>query len=188
MTDNNNDKIKCTRCKVNLPKAHFDSKRSGDLLKQCRQCNQKAKEYRSKNPKSHPKCEHNRNRSNCKECKELNQGGGSICEHYRQKSRCKECKELNQGGASICEHNRRRIQCSECKSGLLIGEKYKPVIHIQSDRFSVSYYDDNKCKMDRKDFKLTRNKSLAEQKANLFYDNVLSIHNARVKLRNKIRI
>ena len=44
------------------------------------------------------KCEHNRERSKCKEC-----GGASICEHQREKSQCKEC-----GGASICEHNKRR--------------------------------------------------------------------------------
>jgi len=49
-------------------------------------------------------CEHNRRRSNCKEC-----GGASICEHNRIRSSCKEC-----GGASICEHNRIRSQCKEC--------------------------------------------------------------------------
>jgi len=51
------------------------------------------------------KCEHNRRKSICKECK-----GASICEHNRQKSICKECK-----GASICEHNRQKSQCKECK-------------------------------------------------------------------------
>jgi hypothetical protein len=49
-------------------------------------------------------CEHNRIRSSCKEC-----GGGSICEHNRQKSQCKEC-----GGSGICEHNRRKNECKEC--------------------------------------------------------------------------
>ena len=37
------------------------------------------------------KCEHNRQRSQCKEC-----GGASICQHARRRSECKEC-----GGASI---------------------------------------------------------------------------------------
>ena len=49
-------------------------------------------------------CEHNRERSGCKEC-----GGTSICEHGRVRSVCKEC-----GGASICEHGRRRSHCKEC--------------------------------------------------------------------------
>ena len=39
------------------------------------------------------KCEHNRRKSQCKEC-----GGGSICEHNRQKSQCKKC-----GGSSLCK-------------------------------------------------------------------------------------
>ena len=49
-------------------------------------------------------CEHNKIKSTCKEC-----GGSSICEHNKQKSRCKEC-----GGSSICEHNREKSQCKEC--------------------------------------------------------------------------
>ena len=49
-------------------------------------------------------CEHNRQRSTCKEC-----GGSEICEHNRQRSTCKEC-----GGSSICEHNRERSNCKEC--------------------------------------------------------------------------
>jgi hypothetical protein len=67
----------------------------------------------------HKKCEHNRQRSRCKEC-----GGSSICEHNRQRSTCKECggssicehnRERSKcGGSSICEHNRRRSTCKEC--------------------------------------------------------------------------
>ena len=53
------------------------------------------------------KCEHNRRKSQCKEC-----GGGSVCEHNRIKSTCKEC-----GGSSICEHNRRKSRCKECGGG-----------------------------------------------------------------------
>ena len=49
-------------------------------------------------------CKHNRQKPHCKEC-----GGGSICKHNRQKSQCKEC-----GGASICKHNRRKSHCKEC--------------------------------------------------------------------------
>ena len=50
------------------------------------------------------KCEHGRQKSQCKEC-----GGSGICEHGRIKSTCKEC-----GGASICEHGRRKSHCKEC--------------------------------------------------------------------------
>ena len=50
------------------------------------------------------KCEHNRRKSDCKEC-----GGGSICEHNKHKSSCKEC-----GGSQICEHKRDKSKCKEC--------------------------------------------------------------------------
>ena len=53
------------------------------------------------------KCEHNRQRSLCKDCK-----GSSICEHDRQRSKCKDCK-----GGGICEHDRVRSRCKECKGG-----------------------------------------------------------------------
>ena len=50
------------------------------------------------------KCEHNRQKSRCKDC-----GGSSICEHNKLKSRCKDC-----GGSSICEHNRQKSRCKDC--------------------------------------------------------------------------
>ena len=50
-------------------------------------------------------CEHNRQRSVCKDC-----GGKNICPHNRRKSVCKDC-----GGASICEHKRQRSKCKDCK-------------------------------------------------------------------------
>ena len=53
------------------------------------------------------KCEHNRERSKCKDC-----GGGSICEHNRLRSTCKDC-----GGSQICEHNRLRSTCKDCGGG-----------------------------------------------------------------------
>ncbi len=53
------------------------------------------------------KCEHNRQRSQCKKC-----GGSSICEHNKLKFQCKEC-----GGSSLCEHNRQRVTCKECGGG-----------------------------------------------------------------------
>jgi hypothetical protein len=61
-------------------------------------------------------CEHNRHKSSCKEC-----GGGSICEHNKVKSDCKEC-----GGSRYCEHSRRKSLCKECGgSGLCKHNKIK---------------------------------------------------------------
>jgi hypothetical protein len=50
------------------------------------------------------KCEHGRQRSQCKDC-----GGPGICEHRRQRSKCKDCT-----GSGICEHGRRKSQCKDC--------------------------------------------------------------------------
>lgn len=42
------DKIKCNRCKVLLPKDDFLAKRGGEINKQCKQCNERVREYRKK--------------------------------------------------------------------------------------------------------------------------------------------
>lgn len=55
------------------------------------------------------KCEHNRRRIDCKECK-----GKNICEHNRHRYYCKEC-----GGSQVCLHRRRRSQCKECRGGAI---------------------------------------------------------------------
>lgn len=39
------EKKKCTRCKVNLPISHFVKKRNGEYCKQCIQCNENRKGY-----------------------------------------------------------------------------------------------------------------------------------------------
>ena len=96
----NYERQKCIRCKMNLTLDKFKKKRDDTYQKMCNECLDKAKINREKN-----KCEHNRVKSRCKECK-----GASICEHNRVKSSCKEC-----GGSSICEHNRRKSRCKECK-------------------------------------------------------------------------
>ena len=89
---------KCNRCKCwRLPEDFLNEK--GRKIKTCLKCRALCKIYIEKN-----KCEHNRIKSQCKEC-----GGSQICEHNRQKSKCKEC-----GGASFCEHNRIKSQCKEC--------------------------------------------------------------------------
>ena len=50
-------------------------------------------------------CEHNRQKTCCKDC-----GGTSICEHNIRRRICKECE-----GEGICEHNRQRSICKECR-------------------------------------------------------------------------
>ena len=54
----------------------------------------KLKEKREAN-----KCEHNRRRTDCKEC-----GGSAFCEHNKIKQHCIECE-----GSSICEHKKRKF-------------------------------------------------------------------------------
>ncbi len=87
---------KCSGCKCHKTLDNFSVSRLGKQLKTCDKCRENARKRK--------KCEHNRQKSTCKDC-----GGASICEHNRRRSRCKEC-----GGASICEHNRERIICKEC--------------------------------------------------------------------------
>jgi hypothetical protein len=61
-------------------------------------------------------CEHNKRKSQCKDC-----GGGSICEHNKLKSQCKDC-----GGSRICEHNKRKSDCKDCGgSSICEHNKYK---------------------------------------------------------------
>ena len=93
------ERKKCNKCKVNLLFKEFKPKRNGELTKRCIKCLDYQKHWQLKN-----KCEHNRQKSICKEC-----GGASICEHNREKRICKECS-----GSSICEHNRIKYRCKEC--------------------------------------------------------------------------
>ena len=44
-------------------------------------------------------------------CKRARLGQSKKCEHNRQRSKCKEC-----GGGSICQHIRIRSQCRTCKA------------------------------------------------------------------------
>ena len=97
------ERVKCTRCKVSLPETHFDKKRSGDFYKHCRHCLEKNAEY-----KVNYLCQHNTLKKACKECKEAGEVvGGSICEHDRLRSKCRDCKEDDDGGGSFCEHDKR---------------------------------------------------------------------------------
>ena len=68
---------------------------------------EKLKEYRRQyylNNKNKWKCEHNKRKSTCAECK-----GSQICEHNKRRSTCVECK-----GSQICEHDKIRSRCVDC--------------------------------------------------------------------------
>ena len=90
---------KCTRCKCYWKPDESDIKTSGLVFKSCKKC--RAIDLKKKNDN---KCEHNRQKSQCKDC-----GSSNICEHNRIKSQCKDC-----GGSNICEHNKQKSICREC--------------------------------------------------------------------------
>ena len=77
---------------------------------------------RPKTPRGYPRCEHGKQKKQCKACSPL-----SFCIHGRCKSRCVECggtgicvhkkrKELCLlcGGKSLCIHNRSKYTCTAC--------------------------------------------------------------------------
>src|SRR6266478_5176011 len=59
----------------------------------------------------HILCAHGKQSVICKDCKALGIGGIGICEHNKRRSQCKECD-----GSDFCEHHRRRLYCRECKA------------------------------------------------------------------------
>ena len=109
--ENKTKHLKCPNCRCWRKHKKFLNDK-GRLLKTCKKCRNYMREYMRKK-----KCEHNKQKSLCKEC-----GGSSICEHNRQKSRCKDC-----GGSSICDHNRIKRQCKDCGgSSICQHNKHKP--------------------------------------------------------------
>lgn len=62
------------------------------------------------------KCEHNKNKSYCKDCM-----GSQICIHRKEKRYCKEC-----GGHGLCSHNKNKRSCKDCGgSAICIHNKNK---------------------------------------------------------------
>ena len=92
------EKIKCNRCRVNLPISKFNKKRDDNYYKSCIECINYLALHRAK------KCSHGKRKTYCIEC-----GGKSMCKHNRSKANCIECK-----GNGICEHNKRKMNCKEC--------------------------------------------------------------------------
>lgn len=103
--NNNEERKKCTRCKVNLTLDKFTKKRDDTYQKQCIECCAKATKY-----KNATKCTHNKRKERCDEC-----GGSELCKHNKIKSQCIDCD-----GTSICEHNIRRHRCKECSDSIQI--------------------------------------------------------------------
>ena len=97
-------------------------------VKTCLKCRDTSKKDREKN-----KCEHNRQKSKCKEC-----GGGSICEHNRQKYGCKECQ-----GKGICEHNIYRSTCKKCNClghlSMIVNRRISKSLTFNKDKHYIEY-------------------------------------------------
>ena len=108
----------CTKCKHFLLFECFRiNKRTAKLTKRCLKCldNEKIS-------KENRKCEHNRLKEICCECKGRHHnkqrsvcrvcGGKQICPHNLQQSVCKKC-----GGGSIYQHQNVRSKCRSCHIG-----------------------------------------------------------------------
>jgi len=140
------ERKKCTFCKVNLLFNEFKPKRNGTLTKRCIRCLDYNNKWQQKN-----KCEHNKRRSQCKEC-----GGSSICKHNKRKSTCKECggssicihdkrksrcKEC--GGSFICQHNRQKATCKECDPqghlAHIVSSRIQSALHSDKEKHSIEY-------------------------------------------------
>ncbi len=115
-----NEKKKCTRCKVDLLLSEYAKQRNGDIYRQCIYCNERMAEFRKKN-----KCEHGRDKYACKSC-----GGNAFCKHNRMRTNCKECGggtrcscgKIRQycrehGGNAMCKHDKVRSVCKRCSGG-----------------------------------------------------------------------
>ena len=72
-----------------------------------------SKKSAEKRKSKNARCEHNRRKTECKEC-----GGSRICVHKRLKRMCKDC-----GGSSLCVHERVKIQCIECGGSYICEHK-----------------------------------------------------------------
>ena len=93
-----NEIKRCSTCKKEKNIEHF--LKGNKVLKRCIRCREIDRKNKNKN-----KCEHGRQRNNCKDC-----GGSSICIHNKRRQICKGC-----GGSSICIHNKIRSACKICK-------------------------------------------------------------------------
>ena len=110
---------------------------------------EKQKEYRrqyylNNKDKWKKKCEHQKQKSRCVECK-----GSEICEHQKQKSKCVECK-----GSEICEHQKQKYTCIECGGkGICEHQKHKSrcekcnifgyLVHLQRSRLNKILRNNN---------------------------------------------
>lgn len=120
----NEERKKCTRCKVNLTLDKFTKKRDDTYRKRCIECCVKVVEWNNKN-----KCPHGKQKSICVEC-----DGVGICKHGKIIYDCILCK-----GSGICEHNKTRRSCVSCGgSQICVHNKQKSCCKICSDAIEVT--------------------------------------------------
>jgi hypothetical protein len=99
MSEIEQTKQKCQRCKYELLLEEFKKKRDGTYPKTCIVCCNKLKEYRDKS-----KCPHGKRKTRCKDC-----GGGSICEHSCRRYICKICNPIGHLSKVMKDHIRRVV-------------------------------------------------------------------------------
>ena len=96
---------KCRACRGAQAGESSTQERQRQAGEQAAVAEQEMRRRASPPTRTEKKCEHNRQKRQCKDC-----GGASICQHNRERKRCKDC-----GGASICAHRRQRSRCKDCK-------------------------------------------------------------------------
>merc|ERR1711874_225403 len=58
--------------------------------------------YKYKATSGTPRCQHDRIRRKCHDCKRAGTGGELICDHYRERLHCSECKATGTGAVPMC--------------------------------------------------------------------------------------
>jgi len=97
-----------------IEKYHIKDEEIKECMEEVVFCQPCEKEFYKKNGRWHCLCDKRITHCSNTKCKAIGlrlglKVGGSICQHNRRRSQCKDC-----GGASICEHNRQRSQCKIC--------------------------------------------------------------------------
>jgi hypothetical protein len=106
----------CSGCHKRFFADGFDVNRLGSRYKSCKTCVTRSRANVERN-----KCEHGRNRYQCKDC------GTGHCKHGRVKSRCHECDP--------CAHGHHRSRCVECGATPLVRE-YKPALRCEHSKIT----------------------------------------------------
>lgn len=103
LNDENDNKKKCARCKINKDIMCFNIKKNDNICKICEDCNKKRR-------LNQEKCIHLKKCGFCLVCSK-----SALCEHDRQKAFCKICF-----GTQICPHSNYLQTCKMCGDSIKI--------------------------------------------------------------------